>query len=325
MRNITVLIGLVIILCAQPVVAQNERPYSFSLGSQFGFFYGQAEEIVYPSSEFKADLLSQLLWDMKPVFYIGLLADFSRRNPMEKWGGFANLSFKYGLPRKSGKMEDRDWESYENTALTSFSSHDNQTNKLFLLDLSAGFSVPLNRIILLKAYLNVSYMHLGFSGFNGYGKYARGNPPYSGKYYPIDDNPTLKDYYGKVINYTQNWFHIAPGVSFGFFFHKNFSAELSFAISPLIFCNDEDQHLTTNVQFLDIMRGGLLIEPGLNFSFIANKWIELSLGCSWRHISKTRGETYWRKPIGEGAYFQQGMAGAGFSFIDTGFSLKVHF
>jgi outer membrane protease len=324
MRNITVFAGLVIMLCTQPVVAQNERPYSFSLGSQFGFLYGQSEEIVYPFSSYKASMLSQLLWDMKPVFYIGLLADFSQRNPMEQWGGFATLSFKAGFPKKSGKMEDRDWQSIENTALTNFSSHDNHTNKMFLLDVCGGFSFPLNRIILLKAFINTSYMHLSFSGKDGYLEYARENPPYSGIYYPINDDPYTETLYGKVIDYSQNWLYIAPGVSFSLFLGR-FSAELSFAISPLIYCYDEDQHLKTHTQFLDYMWGGLLIEPGLNLSFIINKWIELSLDCSWRFIKWTKGKTYWRQPIGEGSYTQGGMAGAGLSMFDTGLSLKVHF
>jgi outer membrane protease len=327
MRSIAIFAGLVIMLCAQPALAQDERPYAFSLGTQFGFFYGQVEEIVYPpsQSQYKADLLSQLLWDMKPVFYSGLVVDLSRRHPLEKWGGFSSLSFKYGFPGKSGKMEDRDWLSTENNELTIFSTHDNYTDRLILIDLSAGFSFPLRQMVLLKAYLNLSYSHLSFSGIGGYGIRAKrlGN----GKYASIDDDP---DYFGpfgdeKVISYTQNWFHIAPGVSLSFFFLERFSTELFFAISPIVYCDDDDRHLTTNTQYTDNMQGGIIMEPGINFSFSANKWIELTLGCSLRYINRIRGDTYQRSPIGTGTYTQSGEAGAGLSNIDTGLSLKIHF
>jgi hypothetical protein len=195
---------------------------------------------------------------------------------------------------------------------------------MFMLDVCGGFSFPLHRIILLKTFINLSYMHLDFSGIDGYSIYARGNPPNSGKYHPIDDNPRLSDFYGKVINYTQNWFLIAPGVSLSLSLGR-FSAELSFLISPGIFCYDDDQHLLSNAQYLDYMRGGLLIEPGLNLSFRTNRWIELSLDCSWRYIKWTRGETYSKSLSGTEQYSKIGEAGAGMSMFDTGLSLKVHF
>jgi hypothetical protein len=54
MRNITVFAGLVIIVLgtqiggSQKVFAQNKQTYAFSVSPQYGFIYGQAEEIVYP-------------------------------------------------------------------------------------------------------------------------------------------------------------------------------------------------------------------------------------------------------------------------------------
>jgi outer membrane protease len=325
MRNITAFAGLVIILWgAQTISAQDERQYSLAVSPQFGFIYGQTEEIVYPSSGYKAHLLSQLLWDMKPVFYNGLLLDFGRTQPMEKWGFFSALSFKSGISGKSGKMEDRDWLSRENDALTCYSFHDNTTNKLLLLDISAGFSFPINRILLFKTFIIMSYMHFSFSGFDGMGTYAQylGN----GKYAPITDNPEVYSFIGeKVINYTQDWFYAAPGVSLRLYIHRNFFTELSFAISPFIYCADKDQHLTTNTEYQDYTQGGFFVEPEINLSLIASKWIEFSLECSWRYISGTKGKTYQRSPIGSGFYFQNGRAGVGLSMIDASFGVKIRF
>jgi len=325
MRNITAFAVLVIMIqCVQPAFTQEEQTasYAVSICPQFGFLYGQAEEIVYPSDT-KAELLSQLLWDIKPVFYYGLAMDFSRARPMDRWGFFSNFSLKSGIPGNSGNMEDRDWQSIENTNLTNYSIHDNVTNNLLFLDFSAGVSFPLKRILLMKTYLTVSYTHFSFYGENGYGIYARETPPKSGIFASIDDNPQKIPFNGKVINYTQDWLIIAPGVSLGYYFNDRFYTELVFQISPLIFCDDLDEHLETGYKFRDYMWGGIFLEPGFHFSWFASKRFELSLGVSWRYISKTSGETYTKETSAD-FYTRAGTAGAGLSVIDTGLCLKVH-
>jgi outer membrane protease len=293
--------------------------YAISLDPCFGFLYGQSEERVYPGNT-KAEFLSQLLWDMKPVFYYGPRADFSRTNPEENHGFFSNLSLRFTIPGLSGNMEDRDWASVENDALTHYSTHDNLTGEVFLFDFSAGYAFPFLRVMILKAYVKVSYMHFSFSGFNGHGMYARSKG--NDTYYSIDDKPRLYDFSGKIINYTQESLTAAPGVSSGYYFFKNFFAELSFRISPLIYCTALDEHLTTGTQFRDYVQGGLLIEPGAALSFACNDWISLSLEFSWRYIEGTTGTSFSRS-YGAGYYTPSGAAGAGLSVLDTGFFLRI--
>jgi outer membrane protease len=154
-------------------------------------------------------------------------------------------------------------------------------------------------------------MHFDFSGYDGYKIYS---PPYgSGEKESFD---------GKVIDYTQDWLTINPGVALGYYFLRYFYTELFFQISPFVFCRDLDQHLMTDTQYKDYMRGGLLTEPGLRFSFFAGKWFELSLDFSWRHIGGTKGKT-WQGTIGSADFEQGGDAGAGLSFTDTSFSFKI--
>jgi len=315
MRNITAFAVLVIMMqCAQLAFTQEEQAssYALSIGPQFGFIYGQAEEIVYASSEYKAKKLSQLLWDIKPVFYYGLAMDFSRTQPMTQWGFFSNVSLKNGIPGKSGNMEDRDWMSTVNADLTHYSISDNFIDNLLLLDLSTGVSFPIKRILLMKTYLTVSYMHFSFYAENGYYNYK---PPFGdGNKHPLD---------GKVINYIQDWIIIAPGVSLGFYSNTRFYMEWFFHISPLVFCDDLDEHLARGIKFRDIMRGGIFIEPGFHFSWFANKRLELSMEFSWRHIGETSGETY-ESPLSMNSYVRNGQAGAGLFMIDTGLCLKIH-
>jgi len=327
MKNITAFAVLVImIVCVRPAFSQEEQAasYAFSTWTRAGMLFGQTEELVYPSSAYKAEWLSQLLWDVKPVFYYGLTLDFARARPLTQWGFFANLSLKNGIPGNSGNMEDRDWASVENTALTHYSIHDNITNELFLFDFSAGVSFPLKHMLLMKAYLTMSYMRFNFTGQYGYAIYARETPKGSGIYASINDAPHYYSFadWEKVINYTQKWLTIAPGVSLGYYFNDRWYAEVAFQISPLIFCDDLDEHLITGVQYRDYMRGGIFLEPGVHVSYSIGQRLELSLECSWRYISGTWGETYV-SPLFMENYVQQGEAGAGLSMIDTGLCLKI--
>jgi outer membrane protease len=315
---------VIILFCAPVVQAQINKDYAFSLSPQFGFLYGHAEEIVYPS-ETKADLLSHLLWDMKPVFYYGLLMEFSPVKPLERWGFFSGLSMKYGIPGQSGVMEDRDWQSVENAELTNFSSHDNIAKEIYLIDFSTGVSFPFFKALIVKAFVNISYMVFRFDGENGYSIYARpvdsDNQP--GIYYPINYYPMEDTFYGRVISYSQKWFYAAPGVSVGYGYKDIFLAEISFMISPLVLCADLDEHIFKGLQFRDNMGGGIMLEPGFRFSIDVSKWLNISCDISWRYISGTRGLTYIRYQIGTGNYIQKGEAGAGLSILNTALLLKV--
>jgi len=319
---------VIIVLCVRPVQAQINKDYSFSLCPQFGLVSGYIEEIVYPTNT-KAELLSQLLWEMKPVYYYGFLMDFSPVRQMEKWGFFSGLSMKFGIPGLSGVMEDRDWMSVENTGLTHFSTHDNITKELFLLDFSTGVSFPFFNTLIVKTFVNISYMLFRFSGENGYKIYARLVDRYvPGKYYPINDAPDEELLSGKMISYRQEWFHAAPGVSLGFSYKKYFLTEISFMASPLVFCVGLDEHKERKIQFRDFMRGGLMLEPGFRFSFAATRMLGISWEISWRYINGTKGDSYSREafsePIGSGIdILSANKAGAGLSVLNTALLFKV--
>jgi outer membrane protease len=320
MRIVLFFFVFVIIFCrVPPVSAQVNKPYSFSLCPQFGFAYGHAEEIVYPADT-KADLFSQLLWDMKPVFYYGFLMGFSPVKPMERWGFFSGLSIKIGIPGPSGIMEDRDWMSVENAELTHYSTHDNIIKESFLLDFSAGLSFPVRNILFIKTFVNISYMNFRFYGENGYATYARSLG--YGKYAPINDEPKEYSFSGKVISYSQEWFYAAPGVSLGYDYKGYFLTELFFMMTPFIMCTGLDEHIINNTRYKDSMAGGIMLEPGFRFSLSAGKWLVISWDFSWRYISGTRGSSY-NRPFGTEKYKQEGEAGAGLSMLNTALLLKV--
>ncbi|MDR0450590.1 MAG: omptin family outer membrane protease, partial [Treponema sp.] len=91
-------------------------PYTFSVSPAIGFFAGQGEEIVY-RSERSGTYLSELLWDIKPLVYSGLVLDVSQKKSP---GFFYSVSLKFGFPMMSGLLEDRDWLAL-NGALSHYS------------------------------------------------------------------------------------------------------------------------------------------------------------------------------------------------------------
>jgi len=331
MKNIAVFSGLVIIFFAITVNnsycqdLEKERNYTLSFGTQFGFIHGQALELVYPvSGETKGELLSELKWDMKPVFYYGIKFDFSRIDLMRKPGFFAEVSFKAGVPADSGSMEDRDWMSSENNALTHFSSHTNNTGELYWLDAAIGASFPVKSFFYIKPFINGSWMRFSFTGRDGYKKYARSKPNNPTTYYPIDDNPDEEKLSGNAISYQQNWLLIAAGFSIGTNILHPFSFDLSFQISPLTYCAAIDNHLDERkrIEYKDFTSLGLFFEPKGSFSFNLEKLV-LSLEFAYRYIGRTHGDTY-QKGYNEVSYtLYPEQAGASLSMKDLSFIVKL--
>jgi outer membrane protease len=346
MKNITGFTVLVIILhtlgLPGPAYGQTgqkkEDPaagaYTFSIGPQFGIVYGQAREYVYPGPGNKGELLSELLWDMKPLYYYGAALDFSLRDPVKKMGGFYNLSCKIGIPGETGAMQDRDWRSIENTDLTDFSRHSNRSEYMLWVESAAGLSFPIESGFIIKIFAGVSFMRFDFSGHEGYGVYAREKPGEPEKFYPIDNEPNEIDFSGlQVITYTQKWLILSPGLSFDFRFLEYFSFDLSFQMSPLIFCNDTDHHLANRVTvqtnsgpvaavtqdnvFTSYALGGLFMEPRAKLTFTAGR-LTLSLEGGCRFISGSRGDTYTN-----GRLEAEDGAGTALLLLDAGILVKI--
>ena len=296
---------------------QENSEYGFSMGILSGVVYGQAVELVYPSNT-KGKYLSELLWDMKPVFYMGLQADFNRVNLMSKPGFFASASFKVGFPGDTGKMEDRDWQSTVNDALTNFSSHTNKTREFFWADLLIGASLPVKSYFYIKPFLSVSRMHFAFTGRDGYKKYARTN---GSEYFPIGDNPDYAEFEGDVIRYKQDWILAAAGFSAGTNFLSPFSFELFFQISPLTYCVAKDDHLHSSkkITFNDFTLWGLFIEPKVRIGYTL-KNMDFSIEGLYRYIGDTKGPSYVNANI-----YQSGEAGAALSVYDIRLIIKFIF
>ncbi|MDR2537425.1 MAG: omptin family outer membrane protease [Treponema sp.] len=287
----------------------NFDSYTLSSSASFGFLYGQSEEQVYKDEE---TLLSQLLWDMKPLFSYGSALELSPLKPIQQEGLFAALSFRFGFPSRTGVMEDRDWMG-TGAELTHFSVHDNYTRGATLVDASIGVSIPAS-LLVIKAYLAYSYMFFAWYGQDGYGDYSSGRQFFS----------------GAVISYSQMWNMVLGGIAVSYPFLDVFNVSAALQLGTVVSYSAQDDHLTTKTQYTDTARGGLLLEPRFEFTWSPVSKLGVALSIGYRRISALKGTSVaiWQgssSTSGNNPPQSAGVIGAAYSVLDAGLSIKVRF
>jgi len=298
------------------------KEHDFSIGVSFGMLNGRAQEIVYMNSE-TDNKLSELLWDLKPLPYIGLDIKYSWLKPENKWGLFANGLIKFGFSGKTGVMEDRDWSAEEigidnPSWLTHYSVHDNKTESAMLMDFNLGASFLIFQKFLLKPYLSYHYMHFSWTASGG----SALHPAWSRTGHisiPEDIN---------VVIYEQTWHIFSPAISFYGEFNRFFDIEIAFEATPFIWCIAKDGHLSENkveTLFTDYVKEGIFIEPSFLFSYKPTDHFVLSLSFTYRDINKSRGDTLKKDVSSSTSTINRNTSGAGYNAVDFGIISKFRF
>jgi outer membrane protease len=293
---------------------------SLSLAPFIGLLNGYSEEIVYyeKGSDGK---VSQLLWNMKPLVYGGININFDWLKPGNRWGLFADGSFKFGFPMKTGIMEDRDWSGTNSSGvwlsdvLTHYSVHDNRTDNAMLINANVGLSFKLFEKYLLRTFIAYDYMAFSWTAKGGSFLYPAED---------VDNNGNLDQRHFYLIDsemdvgtYKQTWYIVSPGVSFYGKFNRFFDIDISLKLSPLIWCNTVDEHLLRNLTIKEAMDFGFFVEPKLVFSFTPKDFFALSLSVSYTHINRIRGDAEYRQQGQQNKTYQD-IGGAGYRVFDVG-------
>ena len=310
-----------VFLVPNPVYAgdsdgSNTRTYSFSVSPVISVLYGQSEEIVYKNKNTSL-YESELLWDIKPLLYAGLGADIGPVDIFRNHGFISSAFFRYGLPLRTGSMEDWDWLDRNQYHRTHFSKHDIYSESAILADLSAGFSFRLTGFLAIGVIGEFSFMHFYWSARNGFVQYPEYSP--SGDYSAWDSDIPKTYLNGEVITYAQNWFILSPGLSLKARLSRYFSIEGIFNYSPLIYCEDKDNHIVGQTVFLDYLYFGHYLKGGGGFIFSPRHNMDLCLSLSYVSITGARGDTYMNRVK------HAGIAGAGYSAFDLGLAVKFSF
>jgi len=306
--------SFVIFICLFPSAIFAEEMYSgfgISVTPAFGMLYGKAKEIVYKDPP-RGDMLeSELQWDIMPLFYAGLAVDFGLVDNFNKHGFIGSLSFKMGIPQRTGIMEDKDWRDVylvPSGTLTDYSCHDNFSEKAILADLSLGGSFHISNFIALGLSIDFSYMHYYWNAKNGYGRYM------------ISADEIKKvDFEGTVLEYTQDWFIFSPGVFIKLRLGSYFSLNGNFSYSPLIYCTDKDYHLDRGITFLDYLYYGHYLKGCGGITILPMDNLDLTLFLSYSSIIDSRGDTYINSQK-----YPYPIAGGGYASFDVGLSIRLH-
>jgi outer membrane protease len=247
-----------------------------------------------------------LLWHFEPLVYAGVDLRYNWEVSFDL-NIFANSTFKYGFPGKTGVVEDSDWtDSRYADWLTHYSVSENHTKTALLFDVDTGVSFVIADEYWLKAFIAYRFMHYAWVAKGGAFLYPDGM---GGHFYMAE----LSD----VGTYQQTWHVISPGISFYGAMGDYFDIEISLKVSPFVWVNAIDEHLLRNLVVTEDLTGGLFIEPGLLFSFKPNDLMILSLSFSYRNISGTRGDSTYNEE-GYPEFVAKNMGGAGYSAFDVG-------
>jgi len=296
---------------------EKQSDFGFSVTPSFGILYGQANEIVYRNSK-SENFLSELQWNLKPLFYAGLAADFGPVDNFNKHGFVGNLSFKMGIPLKTGIIEDRDWLYTNSSALTNYSRHDNFSERAILADLSLGYSFPLHNLFALGINLDFSYIHYYWIAKDGYIQYL--DTDENGNILPgqtwTDKIPKVY-FEGRVLEYTQNWYIFSPGVFVKLRLSRFFSLNGNFNYSPFIFCADRDEHLLTDMTYLDYIYYGHYLKGRGGITFSPKDNLDLIIFLSYSSITDSRGDAYINSEKNKNS------VGGGYTAFEIGLSARL--
>ena len=330
MKNIYAFPALVIIffMFLFPLAAQTETGKNvLSISPLGGILWGQGTEIVYHEEPPRNNsaYLSELLWDYKPLFFLGLELDYSPKFPWLFNGLYSSLSIKIGLPFKTGYLEDRDWLANNKDYLTHFSTHDAYSDSTFSACLTLGYSLALFDHFWLRPYLEFSFMRFSWKSKDGYWQYGT----YTGDLYTEDYDPWNPDiakkiHSGPAIDYYQNWRTYSRGIAFGFGLANRFSIMAFASWTPIIYADCRDDHLgesKTNT-YIDLLEGGSYTKLGAVMEFYISRRIALTYSFEFMKLKGAKGDDYLS--ISGSSFFLTGnRAGGGFSF--SGITLSARF
>ncbi len=132
--------------------------------------------------------------------------------------------------------------------------------------------------------------------------------------------------YGTGIAYTKIWNILSIGLGISRRILPQLEVEAGTTLSPLVYCEDQDDHFLRLVQFNETMSGGRGIEPFASLVYSFGESASLRLEYFYRYLDRVRGTTTI-KTIGSGqnrGTITDG-AGAAYAVHDAGLTLMVRF
>ena len=131
--------------------------FHFSISPRFSLTVGEVNEILYDSD---GAIVSQLDWEQKPLFDVGIKSDISFKNFL------ISAVFDYSFPVGTSYMYDSDWDNGEKY---SFTTHPLENNKRINTELTLGYKIETPMKIDVIPTLQFNYIFSDFEAGIGSG------------------------------------------------------------------------------------------------------------------------------------------------------------
>lgn len=303
--------------------------WHFSAEPLFGVRYGTLGEYVYtPDTSGSYQKLSELDWDMKPVWYYGGKASFG-------WRGISLSGYAAGsIPGRTGSMYDSDWQNItingDADTKTNYSISENTLTSSYKLGADVSYTFYLDKYVSVQAIAAVDYMYTKMEARNGYGWYADASTLGTSVGYSYDSDNAIYFSSGELrgVDYTREDMLTWIGVTNIITPFRQFTGTLSFFVSPYAYIQSIDCHYGngSNNYYIDIMSGfcsAYKFETAGAYNFTKN--FSLRLTVSWIFSGIIKGEDYYStSQSGPWTKVSDVRSGADFNYGEASISMRYN-
>jgi outer membrane protease len=312
--------------------------WKFEFSPKFSLANGMQDEFVFAGGK----KLSELNWQIKNVPVFAADAKISYRKIFVSAGG------KIGIPKKSGKLFDGDWQNALNSSesissiKTNYSEGENSLKNYRSFFINAGGEFSFGRISILP-FAGMDFSAWKFKSSDGKGRYSTNE---NGIFFSAEAKEFYEQngYYGSyslcktelplcaiqlereiLFTWIGSGFRVSPA--------ERLEVNFSFAVSPFAYARSLDTHYTDRSEtyakfFLDEMWSKwCAVKENLCISFAFSKNHTIYLSAENVFSSTLRGTTKisYGKSSSGGYYRSLGESGASVSVTEFSFGYRLKF
>ncbi|GMO33870.1 MAG: hypothetical protein Ta2F_09840 [Termitinemataceae bacterium] len=273
MRNYFLVLLVLLICCS----AYPKDSFFGNIEFSTGIICGTSNEYVMQHDK----TISRLDWEENwiPVISVG--------GQINVFNFFAGGSLNYGIPRKSGILEDYDFLLEDSNAISHYSRHDAYLDKDFAVSIKTGYTVKVRKWQFAPA-IGFLYRTRKWTGTDGYTQYPSDGGAWVG-------NESKQQVIGTVICYEQSIKHVFASIKIAYTINSNFEVNLDGNFYPYIWAQSLDSHFLGAKQFYDNgMNGGIGGTIGISGLYYVNTTknrFAVKLNVAYETIGKLKGDT----------------------------------
>ncbi|MBN2655757.1 MAG: omptin family outer membrane protease [Spirochaetales bacterium] len=280
-----------------PVLEEGDK-YGISLEFSSGYLNGRAREIVYDTGDESTEgmsssngyYLSELIWELNDIYYIGASSSFNFLNR-----AYINAGVKTAVSKGVGFMNDYDWiAGYDlhdrdgKTDLSHWSLSSVEVLDSLIFDVNSSFDFLNDRLWSFLFVIGYRYLYWDWT-----------DSVLDSMYDGIDDVIPVGT---NAIDYNLA-FHLPYfGIRGGYVSASGLSIKGNLHYSPFAFGLDHDHHILRDIHFYDIIKWGHYVFGSLETGYHFNSFFGIKFVISGDYLFERMGNTYayngYGTPIG---------------------------